>query len=116
MNSLGHFLVEIGITLLVCSLAIAYLRPVMMKILTDLCGTEERAKFWTTFSCILLLSLPLIASLGFSPSPNTGSNGVYEIAHQLKNNLINFVLGLVLIGFVFLFFTASAPKTRYQDK
>lgn len=116
MNTLGYFLAEIAITLLVCLLTIAYLRPVMIKLLTDLCGTEDRAKFWTTFANILLLALPLISSLGYAPAIISNSEAIYGIAHQLRNNFFNFVLGLALIGFVLLLFTASASKTHRQSR
>jgi hypothetical protein len=116
MNTIGYFFIGMVITLVVCLLTIAYLRPVLLKILIDLCGTEERGKFWMTFTNIILVALPLLSSLGFVPSTNPEVNIVYEIANQLKTNLFDFVLGLALVGSILLFFTASASRNGPPNK
>ncbi len=116
MNTIGYFFIGMVITFVVCLLTIAYLRPVLLKILIDLCGTEERGKFWMTFTNIILVALPLLSSLGFVPSTNPEGNIVYEIANQLKTNLFDFVLGLALVGFILLFFTASALRNGPPNK
>ena len=114
MNTITAILIEVGITLLISILFLAYLRPFLKKILFDLCGTEDRAQFWATFTNIVLISLPLISALGFIP-PIQKEDLLIEIVHQLKSNLTNFMLGLALIGFILLFFTASAARTPKQE-
>jgi hypothetical protein len=116
MNTIGYFFIGMVITLVVCLLTSAYLRPVLLKILIDLCGTEERGKFWMTFTNIILVALPLLSSLGFVPSTNPEVNIAYEIANQLKTNLFDFVSGLALVGFILLFFTASASRNGPPNK
>ncbi len=115
MNTAIAFLIEISVTLLIVVLILAYLHPFLRRILVDLCGTDDRGQFWTTFTNIILLSLPLISSLGFTP-PVTNDALTIEIVHQLKSNLMNFLLGLALIGFILLFFSASAPRTLKREK
>lgn len=108
------FLIQISITALIVILVLAYLRPFLRRLLVDLCGTDERAQFWTTFSNIILFALPLLAALGFSPT--LSEDGLTQIVHQLKANLTNFMLGLVLIGFVLLLFSASASRAVKREK
>lgn len=115
MNTITVFLIEILITLLVVFLTLAYLRPFLRRILVDLCSTDDRAQFWTTFTNIVLVALPLISALGFTP-PGSAENTVIAIVHQLKSNLTNFMLGFVLIGFVLLFFSASASRSVKREK
>ena len=111
MNTDQLFLIEIAITLLIILLILGYFRPFLRKILIDLCGTEDRAQFWTTFTNIVLLSLPMVSALGFSPTISL-SNPVLVIAHQLKSNLMSFVFGLVIIGFILAFFTLLTSRTQ----
>lgn len=114
MNTGLVFLIEISITLLVVILMLAYLRPFLRRILVDICGTEDRAQFWTTFTNIVLLSLPLLAALGFTP-PAEG-DPVIGVIHQLKSNLTNFLLGMVFIGFILLIFSASTSGAIKREK
>jgi hypothetical protein len=115
MNTAIAFLIEISVTLLIVVLILGYLRPFLRRVLVDLCGTDDRAQFWTTFTNIILLSLPLISALGFTP-PAADENLTIEMIHQLRSNLKNFMLGLALIGFILLFFSASASRTTKREK
>ena len=56
---------SIGIvgTMGVVFLALVYLRNPLQVVLTDLCGTVERARFWTAFSNITLFLVPLVLAL-----------------------------------------------------
>jgi len=109
------FLIECAITLLIVFLILGYLRPFLRRILSDLCGTDDRAQFWTTFTNIILLSLPMISALGFSPTTSL-SDPLIVIARQLKSNLMSFIGGLILIGFVLLFFTVFASRTPTREE
>ena len=109
------FLIESAITLLIVFLILGYLRPFLRRILRDLCGTDDRAQFWTTFTNIILLSLPMISALGFSPTTSL-ANPLTVVARQLKSNLMSFILGLILIGFVLLFFTIFASRTPIREE
>lgn len=116
MNPIYAFLIEIGLTLLVCLVVVSYIRPHLLRILVDLCGTEDRARFWTNFTNVVLVTFPLITSLGFSPYTSPKDSLIYDIAHQLKSNLFTFILSLVFVGFVLLLFIAMQPRTRPQTK
>ena len=67
MNTILSFLIEVLATLVLCALTFLYLRPFLIKVLVDLCGSEERAQFWTVFSSILLIGLPLLNGLMYHP-------------------------------------------------
>jgi len=61
------FVSGIGVTLITSFITVAYLKKRLQPILVDLCGTEERADFWTTFSNITLILTPLIFATWFIP-------------------------------------------------
>ena len=67
MNTILSFVVQVVLTLVIASSLARYLRPFLRKILIDLCGTEDRAQFWTAFSNILLIGIPVIFALNYSP-------------------------------------------------
>ena len=61
------FLVGIGVTFIASLAIVLYLRPHLTKILIDLCGAEQRAGFWTAFSNVTLILVPLIFALFSRP-------------------------------------------------
>ena len=92
------FLVGIGITLSMSLTTVIYLMNPLRKILTELCGTRERADFWLAFSNVALILTPLIFAASFPP--DLRGNPVIEIATQLKWAFIGLLTAMILIGFV----------------
>ncbi len=116
MSSFTALLIEIVLTLAASLVAVIYFSRFLHRILVDLCGTQDRARFWTTFTNILLVALPFISSLGYSPVIGPDANLLYDIAHQLRNNLYTFILGFVMVGLILLFFSASQQRAGLQNK
>lgn len=110
MNTIFAFLVEVAATFGVCALTFRYLRPFLKRVLVDLCGTEERAQFWTVFSGILLIGLPLLFGLMYHPEANNVEELFFELTRRVSGNLIGFMFALVGIGFIVSFFALVAPK------
>src|SRR5712691_10475000 len=48
-------------------IVVAYLRRPLKAILADLCGTAERARFWSAFSNVTLVLVPLIFVMQYRP-------------------------------------------------
>jgi len=116
MNTFLALAIEIGLTLLVSALITGYLRPYLKQILIDLCRTEERAQFWTAFSNILLIGLPLIIALGFRPESATLEGVVFEIIGRLSGNLGGYLFALVGLGLIVSFFALVAPRQKAEIK
>jgi hypothetical protein len=112
MNRILIYLLEVAVTLAICAAVVAYLRPYLQRILVDLCGTAERAQFWQVFATILLVGLPLIFGLGYQPESHASEQLFFEVANQLKVNLLGFLLALIAIGGVVSFFALVAPRTQ----
>ncbi len=116
MNTDQLFLIQIGITALFILALLRYFRPFLRKILVDLCGTDDRAQFWTTFTNILLFALPIISALGFAPKTGL-ANPALVIANQMRVNLLSFIFGLIIIGLIMMFFTVfTSIKTLTERK
>jgi hypothetical protein len=67
MNPSIIFVAGLAITLVSAFLVVLYLHSRLDPILVDLCGTLERARFWTSFSNVTLTLVPMIRALGYRP-------------------------------------------------
>ncbi len=115
MNSIVSFLVEVAMTLIVFSLVVAYLRPFLRRILIDLCDTEERAQFWTAFSNILLIGLPLIFALAYQPQALNPEQLFFEVVNRLSGNLAGFLVALIGVGMFVSLFALVAPRAPKSE-
>lgn len=111
MNTILYFVLQIVLTFIIAGLIVMYLRPFLKKILVDLCGTEDRAQFWTAFSNILLFGLPLLFSLNYSPMAVNNEELFFEVAAKISGNLGAMLFALVCIGIFVSFFALFAPRT-----
>jgi len=87
-----------------------YLRPFLRKILVDLCGTEDRAQFWTAFSNILLIGMPLLFSLNYKPNNGNGEELFFDTVRKFSVNMGGMLFALVGIGLIVSFFALVAPR------
>lgn len=100
MNEISTFLLGLGLTIAVTTSALCYLQACMRSILTDLCGTKERAHFWTSFSNVTLFLTPLIFALRSQPEKGTTATLVYAMSDQLSLALLGLVVAIGIVGIV----------------
>jgi hypothetical protein len=112
MNTIYAFGIQVILTITICALTVRYLRPFLNRILIDLCGTEERAKFWTVFSNILLVGFPVLISLMRRPESNNAEDLFFELTRQTSANVIAFMVTLVGVGFIISVFALFTPRTK----
>ena len=110
MNAIFSFVVEVALTLVISALLVGYLRPFLRKVLTDLCGTEDRAQFWVAFSNILLMGMPIIFAMNYKPEARSTEALFFEAAGKLSGNLGGLLLALIAIGLMVSFFALVAPR------
>jgi predicted permease len=111
MNGISIFVIGLASTMIVAVFAIGYLQPHLKAILTDLCGTKERAAFWTAFSNVTLFLTPVIFALHFRPSDGSTTALVYGLSDQIAAALLGFVAAIVMLGFVVGRFIARERMT-----
>ncbi|NWF63671.1 MAG: hypothetical protein HXY38_05120 [Chloroflexi bacterium] len=110
MNIIISFLIQVLLTIALTSITVAYIRPYLRKVLVDLCGTEERAQFWTVFSNILLTGLPSILALNYRPKASALQEIFFEIASRLSGTLASFLFALVCVGMAVSIFALLVPR------
>jgi hypothetical protein len=112
MNIVFAFLIEVSATFVLCLITFRYLRPYLHRVLVDLCGTEERAQFWTVFSGVILVGLPLLFGLMYHPEALNAEELFFELMRRVSGNLIGFMVALVGVGFIVSFFALFAPRSK----
>lgn len=115
MNTIHAFLMQVALTAVLSLVIVGYLRPFLRKVLIDLCGTEDRSHFWTAFSNILLIGLPMIVSLNYKPEAGTAEEIFLEVSAKLSGNLAGLLFALIGIGFIVSFFALVAPRPIKEE-
>ena len=100
MNAVISFLAGLIITMSVVFAALLYLRKPLQLILTDLCGTSDRARFWTAFSNVTLFLVPLVFALNQQPEADVRQSTIFAISGQIEWAMIGFVVSVVVLGFM----------------
>lgn len=77
-----------------------YLHRPLRSVLTDLCGTADRASFWCAFSNITLFLLPLLFMLDYRPEESAGAIWLWPLAEIFKRGLLGLSLTVVVLGIV----------------
>ena len=99
-SSAISFLIGLLVTAIVAFGVVLYLRPHLHRILVDLCGNQERAAFWTAFSAVTLILVPMIGAMLVRPHPEDGLHVLFEINGQLRMALIGLVGATVTLAVV----------------
>lgn len=116
MNAIFTFLIEVATTLIAVLLITGYLRPHLKRMLVNLCGTEEGAQFWTVFSNIVLVGLPVIFSLTYRPNAKGMEKLFFEIIGRLSGNLGGYLAAIIAVGIVISFLALVAPRPSHAEK
>lgn len=115
MNPLTAYLLSLTVTLVAAVLLTFLLKSALQKVLVDLCGTPERAHFWTRFSMIMLIATPVVLSLGFTPLEKGGQMLFFEMMHRVRGNLIGYLFMLATTGAFISVFALFAPRPKPKE-
>jgi hypothetical protein len=69
MSAIVFSLLQLAIPVLVSLVAAVYLRAVIQGLLLDLCGTGDRAQFWSRCLIVAMLAVPLMLVLLLTDAP-----------------------------------------------
>ncbi|MBM3153018.1 MAG: hypothetical protein FJZ96_12595 [Chloroflexi bacterium] len=112
MNSISMYAIQLAVTLTMSLLLTAYIRPFLKRVLVDLCGAEERARFWVAFTNILLILTPTLFALGYQPGPAMSGEWFFAVTRQLRGALFMFISALLGTGMAVGFFALVAPRPQ----
>jgi hypothetical protein len=100
MNAVTAFVFGLAMTMGTVFLVLLYLRKPLQAILLDLCGTAERARFWTAFSNVTMFLVPFVLALDHRPTPNIPQASVYAISDQIESAVTGLIVSVVIVGLV----------------
>ena len=115
MSPVTAFLLGLALTMGTVFLALFYLKSPLQVILTDLCGTVERARFWTAFSNATLFLVPLALALGRQPGAGGAPSPVFAISDQIESAVVGLIISIVTLGVV-LSWHISQNQTAHSAK
>ncbi len=110
------FLLGLGLTLVATFAIVRYLRSPLLDILVEICGTNERAAFWVSFSNVTIILVPLIFAMQYTPELKAGSTAVLELAAQLKWALGGLLFSVLILGWVLSSFIRRQSGHPGSDK
>ena len=100
MDSISIFIAGILTVALITVFILSFLYTPMCKLLIDLTGTEDRAKFWTVFSMAELFLVPLVFALFYRPDVSGNTPVFFMICTQLQWALAGLVIAMAILGLV----------------
>jgi hypothetical protein len=109
MNPTAVFVAGVFGTGVACLGVIFYFASHLHKLLTELCGTPERADFWRAFSNVVLLLVPVIFALQVAPDASQSVPATLLVANQLKWALVGLVTSVLTMGFVLSAYIPRRP-------
>lgn len=112
MSSVTVFFTGLLLTAGISLAVVVYLNSHLKRILADLCGTAERAGFWTAFSNITLMLVPMIFAMSYETVMTPGASAVMELTQQLKWALIGMVISVLMLGIIISRFIPRASTIR----
>ena len=115
MNDIAAFALNLVLTLLITFLVTTYLGASLFRILVDLCGTEDRGRFWLTLSKVLLVGMPVVTALSYRPDIGDMGPWYFALAQELSRNIMSLLVVVAGLGLVITFFAAIAPRARKEN-
>jgi hypothetical protein len=111
MSDVTVFLVAEGITLVVAIAVALLLRRHLRNVLTDLTGTPQRAAFWSAFTSLLLVLVPVIVVMFVPHDAGSGEPEFFRVVAQLRWSLVGLVGVLACYGFIIIWFVQTRPPS-----
>ena len=108
MNVSLVFASGITITFLAALVVVSYLNLPLRKQLLELCGSGERAEFWTAFSNVTLVLMPVIFAMSVEPSDRPAPP-LLAITDQLRWGCIGLLTSMLVLGWVLGRFIPKGP-------
>ena len=109
-------LCSLGLTGLLSAAVVLYLGRPLRGVLRDLCGTDERARYWVAFANVMHILLPVTAVLLAREAPRSGGPTVMAVLDQTRWALAGLILSVVSVAVGVAVFLAPRSATVVVDR
>jgi hypothetical protein len=103
------FACGLAATLALALAVVRYLTAPLRRQLHELCGSAERADFWTAFSNVTMVLTPLIFAMSTEPGSVPGVPPLLAVIGQLKWSCIGLVASILMLGWILGRFIPRTP-------
>ena len=104
------YLAGLTLTFFTSLAVVIYLRNPLHSLLSELCGTRQRADFWQAFSNVSISLSPLVFAMSYSTDLQAETPTV-ALAGQIKWGLAGLLCVVVIIASTLSRFIARVPQT-----
>jgi len=105
------FVSGVSLTLLASFAVVRYLSGPLRTQLRELCGSPERAEFWTVFSNVAVVLTPTIFAMSDLPASGSDTPPLLTLTSQLKWGLIGLVGTVLMLGWILSrFIPRTSPR------
>jgi hypothetical protein len=87
-------------TVLVALVVVSYLNSPLRKQLHELCGSAERAEFWTAFANVTVVLTPAIFAMSVDPSSGRSVPPLLVVIGQVKWGFVGLVSSVLTMGWI----------------
>lgn len=94
LEPISALLITYALTALVATLAAVVLWRPLSILLAELCGTEERSRFWTVWSMVMMVATPML----FVSMSSVATSPAQLIRSTMTSALFGILLALVGMG------------------
>ncbi len=98
MDQFLLFLIEVAVCLVASGILVVAITRPLRRLLTDVCGTLERANFWVVYCDAMIIIGPLVASVLFGTSGEVFAPSVTFFKAALGSALSGVFVALAAIG------------------
>lgn len=108
------FVIGVCMTLAISIAAVLFIRRHLRNVLIDLTGTESRADFWTAFTSLMLILIPVIVAMFVPPKRHSEEQVFFQVTGILKWSLMGLVVTLISYGFIIIWFVQTRLRQPNQ--
>ena len=109
MTQFQLYITGLTISMAICILVVVYIRRPLYLILTDLCGTEGRARFWAQITHLSFFLVSLLMALTYSPY--SGQTDYQTLGSHVGRTLLGLVIVTAFLSLTISLFAAKDKPT-----
>jgi protein-S-isoprenylcysteine O-methyltransferase Ste14 len=102
----------LAMTLFVSVVVVRYLSLPLRHQLQELCGSAERAEFWTALPNATVSLVPIIFAMSAQPTAERSLPPLLAVVGQVKLGMIGLVASILMLGWVLGRFIPRQAETR----
>jgi hypothetical protein len=107
---------SLALTGVLSGAVVVYLGRPLRGVLRDLCGTDERARYWVAFANVLHILLPVTAVLIARDPTRSGGSTIMAVLDQTRWALAGLILSVVSVAVGVAVFLAPRSATVVVDR